>query len=77
MSQAVNKRLELDFNNLFDKISILRSKSFETFQAAQSGKEDLAEILFADVQRLNREISIGISDISRWKNEIKELGNKR
>lgn len=75
--QAPYKTLEIEFNALFEKASLLRTKTYETYLSVKSGKEELSEELFRDTRRLNKEFTTAIVDIQRWADEIRELGHKR
>ena len=77
MQNAPNKTLELEFSHLFEKISLLRTKAYETQLAAQNGREELCDALFKDLQKLLRDTVTSVADIKRWTDEIRELGHKR
>lgn len=74
---AVNKALDKDYAQLYDKITVIRTKTFELSQASSVGNEQLSDTLYNEVQVLLRDAQKLCLNINRWRDEIVQFGGKQ
>lgn len=74
---SVNKALDKDYAQLYEKVTIIRTKTFELSQASATGNEQLSDTLFNEIQILLKDTTTLVKNINRWREEIRQYGGKQ